>query len=367
MSDISISYARSSEREARAIGEALRAMGYGVWRDNEIPAHRAFSEVIEERLRASKAVVVVWSADATASEWVRSEATLARADRKLVQLSVDGTKPPMPFEQTAIIRFCQRATEIDPDFARAWALMAWSQASLAIDRAKKGDNGLAAAERAEALDPTLGTPHVVKAKVLYDTGRAEEALTELQQALDLDPDAVEVNWTAGGIYFSERRWQESAHVYARNAEIDEGNLGAAGMKIFCYLALNDDEAARAAARVTLERAERALAADRTNGFASSWGATALVALGEVESAKQWINRALLIDPDNLIARLNFACALSIHASDVESAIELLGPVLASDDGRWIRWAMSDAALDPIRDDPRFQEMLAEAQARLAAA
>ncbi len=99
MSDIFISYARSTEGQARQVAEALRAMGYGVWRDDEIPAHRAFSEVIEERLRASKAVVVVWSADATASEWVRSEATLARADRKLVQLSVDGTKPPMPFEQ----------------------------------------------------------------------------------------------------------------------------------------------------------------------------------------------------------------------------------------------------------------------------
>ena len=52
------------------------------------------------------------------------------------------------------------------------------------------------------------------------------------------------------------------------------------------------------ARVTLERAERALAADRTNGFASSWGAMALVELGEVERVKRWIDRALLIDPDN---------------------------------------------------------------------
>ena len=140
-----------------------------------------------------------------------------------------------------------------PAYARAWALMAWSQASLAIDRGKEGDNGLAAAERAETLELTLGTPHVVKAKVLYDTGWAEEALTESQKALDLDPDAVEVNWTAGGIYFSERRWRASANVYARNAEMDEGNLGAAGMQILCYLALGDDEAARAAARVTLER------------------------------------------------------------------------------------------------------------------
>jgi adenylate cyclase len=99
MTDIFISYARSTEPQAKQIAEALRALGYGVWRDDELPAHRAYAEVIEERLKAATAVVVVWSADAVKSEWVRSEADKARADRKLVQLSLDGSPPPMPFDQ----------------------------------------------------------------------------------------------------------------------------------------------------------------------------------------------------------------------------------------------------------------------------
>src|SRR6185312_5459879 len=99
MSDIFISYARSTEGQARQIAEALRALGYGVWRDDELPAHRAYADVIDERLRAAKAVVVVWSADAARSEWVRSEAERARGERKLVQLTVDGAKLPMPFDQ----------------------------------------------------------------------------------------------------------------------------------------------------------------------------------------------------------------------------------------------------------------------------
>ncbi len=49
MSDVFISYARSTEREANDIAEALRALGYGVWRDDALPAHRDYSEVIEER------------------------------------------------------------------------------------------------------------------------------------------------------------------------------------------------------------------------------------------------------------------------------------------------------------------------------
>ena len=50
MSDIFVSYARSSETRARQLAEALRALGYGVWRDDELPAHRSYAEVIEERL-----------------------------------------------------------------------------------------------------------------------------------------------------------------------------------------------------------------------------------------------------------------------------------------------------------------------------
>src|SRR5580698_8102702 len=99
MSDVFISYARSTEKQAEQVAEALRALGYNIWRDDELPAHRAYTEVIEERLKAAKAVVVIWSAEAVQSQWVRSEANRAREDHKLVQLNVDGARLPMPFDQ----------------------------------------------------------------------------------------------------------------------------------------------------------------------------------------------------------------------------------------------------------------------------
>jgi adenylate cyclase len=98
MSDVFISYARSTAKEAQAVAEALRALGYGVWRDDELPAHRAYTDVIEEQLRSAKAVVVIWSAEAVKSQWVFSEANRAREDGKLVQLTVDVTRLPMPFD-----------------------------------------------------------------------------------------------------------------------------------------------------------------------------------------------------------------------------------------------------------------------------
>src|SRR5579871_989577 len=99
MTDIFISYARSTAAKAQMVGEALRGLGFGVWRDDELPAHRAYADVIQERLAAAKAVVVIWSTEAASSEWVRSEAERARSERKLVQLSVDRAAQPMPFDQ----------------------------------------------------------------------------------------------------------------------------------------------------------------------------------------------------------------------------------------------------------------------------
>lgn len=99
MPDVFISYARPDAESARAVAQALRAEGYEVWRDDELPPHRTYGEVIEERLRGSKAVVVLWSADAIKSQWVRAEADLARTMATLAQGTLDGSTPPLPFNQ----------------------------------------------------------------------------------------------------------------------------------------------------------------------------------------------------------------------------------------------------------------------------
>ncbi|MES2894670.1 MAG: TIR domain-containing protein [Pseudomonadota bacterium] len=99
MPDIFISYARSSAAHAKLLGEVLRGAGYEVWRDDELPPHRSYAEVIAEQLDSAKAVIVLWSADAIRSQWVRSEANRARECGKLVQVVLEPCVPPMPFDQ----------------------------------------------------------------------------------------------------------------------------------------------------------------------------------------------------------------------------------------------------------------------------
>src|SRR4051812_36011022 len=99
MTDVFVSYARPDEPQAKRVADALLALGYQVWRDDELPAHRAYADVIEERLKSAKAVVVLWSAESSKSQWVRAEADAARSVGSLVQAILDGTMPPMPFNQ----------------------------------------------------------------------------------------------------------------------------------------------------------------------------------------------------------------------------------------------------------------------------
>lgn len=100
MSDVFISYAHATARQqARAAAEALRDAGYTVWLDEDLPVHRAFNREIDAQLTAAKAALVIWSADAAASDWVLSEADRAREAHKLVQLRLDGVRLPMPFDQ----------------------------------------------------------------------------------------------------------------------------------------------------------------------------------------------------------------------------------------------------------------------------
>ena len=99
MADVFISYARSTAKIARAAADALAKEGLSVWFDQDLPAGRAYADVISERLDEAKAVLVLWSKEAVASHWVRSEADRARARGTLIQASVDGSAPPMPFDQ----------------------------------------------------------------------------------------------------------------------------------------------------------------------------------------------------------------------------------------------------------------------------
>ena len=87
-----------------------------------------------------------------------------------------------------VIRICRRAVEIDPSYARAWALMAISQANLYFTHGNKDESALPAAERALEIEPSIAEAHCVKARYLLESGHAREANQEVELALRLGPE-----------------------------------------------------------------------------------------------------------------------------------------------------------------------------------
>jgi adenylate cyclase len=272
-----------------------------------------------------------------------------------------------PRKDEAIERLSRRAVEIDPGYAQAWGLLAVGQHTLHRTHGRAGDGGQAALDRALALNPDLAEARALKARRLSDAGRPEEATAEIAVALRLDPESFEVNHLAAYISYAQGRLAEAAPYFEKATALIETGLRAPQMLVSCYTALGDVENARRNARIALKRAEKAVAADRSNGFAMDTAVTALAALGEADRAKDWMRRALLIDPDNLLMRYNFACTLATSLGNPEAALDMLEPALERDTG----WLVQDIAADPdfasLRGDPRFQAMVAAAEARRAAA
>jgi adenylate cyclase len=574
MAEIFISYARTEEPRAVRVAEVLRGAGFRVWRDDELPAHRAYVEVIEERLKSASAVVVLWSAEAAKSEWVRAEADTARHLGTLIQATLDGGIPPLPFNQiqcadlngwdgdteapgwrkllasvqalapvvkddpkgrakrravcicvlpfqnmsgdaeqeyfsdgisedittdlskisalgvvarnTAftfkgqsvdicelakklgvshvlegsvrkaggrvrinaqlidgesgdhlwaerydrdledifaiqdeiskaivkalkvtllpeekkaleqrgttnveaynlyllareywatgnygdarreerVMRICGKAVEIDPFYAQAWALLAMAQSSLRYGFGQNVDDGFAAAHAALAIDATIAEAHLPMVKRLQDRQLHDQARKEMEKALELGPDSWEVNKEAGRFYLLQRDVPTATRCYEKVVELMDTDFHAWAMLSSCYLALGDKKKKLDAARMMVSEAERAVQQDPSNGAALGILAGGHALLGDEERAREWISRALLVDPENLTMRYTFACVLVTHLDDKDGALKMLETTLALAGAPLVRIADTDTDLDSIRDDTRFQKMIAGAKTRL---
>jgi adenylate cyclase len=253
----------------------------------------------------------------------------------------------------AIIRLCRRATEIDPGYARAWALMAWAQAQLRIMTGSGGDGGMAAAARALALNPGLAEAHAAKVRVLTADNKFAEAKSEIESALALDTESYEVNFAAGRWCVVTRDHHGAIAFFEKAAAEMTSDFYAAGMLPTSYVEVGDSAGARVAARRAVARCERAVALEPDNGSAMGFLVTALGVLGESERMKEWIERAVLLDPDNINMRYNFACVLIKVAHEYDTGLDMLGFVLERCLTDVVNWLHGDADMDPVRDHPRF--------------
>jgi adenylate cyclase len=264
------------------------------------------------------------------------------------------------------IRFGRRALEIDPQYARAWVLIAVCQSALRV-RGRSDESGLAAAEMALSLDPTLAEAHSARGRVLGDLGRNDEAVAELEESVRLDPHSLDVRFNFGRTLFQLGRYEAAIEHFERAVELGEEDYGSLSHLAQAYRTLGRDDKARDAARRAPERIEREIALHPDNALALSWGAGLLVQLGDKKRAKEWISRTLIIEPDDAITHHNLACNLA-QMGETDRALDLLESSARKMSAfAVVNWIKNDSDLAPLHGHPRYQALLAREGARQAAA
>jgi tetratricopeptide (TPR) repeat protein len=102
----------------------------------------------------------------------------------------------------------------------------------------------------------------------------------------------------------------------------------------------------------VERAERILADDPDNSRAYYLGAGGLLILGDEQKARDWVEHALKLTPDDPATQYNSACFFAKFEDTHEKALDLLeGSVISRS------WIENDPDLDPLRDYPQFREIV----------
>ena len=97
MSQIFVSYASADRERVERLVHALEADGLEVWWDRDIASGQSFHKVIEQALTAASCVIVAWTRQSIASEWVLNEASDARKRDRLVPVLLDAVTPPLEF------------------------------------------------------------------------------------------------------------------------------------------------------------------------------------------------------------------------------------------------------------------------------
>jgi adenylate cyclase len=227
------------------------------------------------------------------------------------------------------------------------------------------DDGFAAAHTALAIDPTIAEAHLPMVRRLQEKQQLDAATAAMEAAVRLGPNSWEVNKEAGLFYLFRGDVPTATRHYEKAAELMETDFHAWGMLSTCYRALGDVKKLREAARMMVSESEKAVQQDPSNGAALGMLAGGHAIAGDEERTREWIARALLIDPDNLNMRYNFACFLAVHLGDKEAALSMLQSILRHPDAiRQLKYAETDPDLESIHDDPRFLKLMRDARKRL---
>ena len=284
------------------------------------------------------------------------------------------------------IKFYEEAVKKDPQFAlayvemsRAWLSLGYSDpdglstdqivppAKAALQKALALDNNLPDAhltlaslcfnldydwpqaeaeyKRTLALRPGDAGAHTSYAAYLGSMGRFDEAVTEAKRSDELTPSRT-TDIVLARIYYYMRRYDTAADYCQKSLKKEENVLGHFFLG-FIYVAQQkgDDAIAEFRKATTFSKNGGALAG-LAYGYAMS---------GRKEEAEKIISELKSGTAGGLIVPYRLA-AVYLALGDKDQAIQWLRKEY-HDRGNWMNQLKVDPVMDPLRSDPRFEELM----------
>jgi adenylate cyclase len=186
--------------------------------------------------------------------------------------------------------------------------------------------------------------------------RYEQATEEFERAIALDPNLFEAHYFYARANFAQGNLERAAALFERAAEIKPDDYQSVCLLIQVYRSLGRDQDSKDAARKGVKLAERELSVHAEDPRPAHLGVAALLELGENDRAREWISRALAIDPDDIWTQYNVACGYT-KLGDIDAALDLLERSLPRAGPELAQWVKHDSDLDPLRNHPRYQKIL----------
>ena len=253
------------------------------------------------------------------------------------------------------IEMTQKAVDADPEFLRAWVLMAeqCSLYSLFFSRDEQwSKKAYRAAEEATRLAPERAESYLAAGYAHATRERFGEAEAALRKALELDPKLGRAWHHLARALQHQGKTQEAARHFDKATDLDSDDFVSPLLATTIYFAVHDAEASKRMARIGVERAQRVLEDYPDNQRAYYLGAAGWYMLGETSKALEWTDKALELNPNDPATRYNAACFFAKFPEKREQALDLLEASVKSRS-----WIENDADLDPLRNHPRFKAIL----------
>jgi adenylate cyclase len=249
----------------------------------------------------------------------------------------------------------QKAVDLDPGFVRAWTSLA-EQCMFNANFFTKDEKWLHLADKAAArameLAPDQAESFLARAYAHAASGRFANAELDLRRVIELDPGHGRAWHHLGRAQQHQGNTRQAINSFEQATRLDPDDYESPILVTTLCKSAGDVEGTRRNAEIGVERAEKLLQDYPDNYRAYYLGAGALRMLGQSQRATEWIKRGLELGSGDSATQYNAACFYA-NDGDIDRALDCLeGSIISR------TWIENDADLDPLRDHPRYEAIVA---------